>query len=296
MANEGSSTAFDLGSFADPDGGPWSVDVNWGDSSTDATFTAASAGSLGTQAHTYADNATYTVTVTVTDSTNLSDSKTFAVTVANVAPSVANLIANDTVLVNQSLTVSTTFSDPGPDFPWQATFNWGDGASPVVSPIGPAIGPAVNIPLSLSHSYSSQGGFIIKVDVTDKDGDTGSSTKNVKVVYGVVGLFAQSGSGKSYKLGSTIPVKIQVVDANGNVSSPAITVQTVNLTQTSTSAPTDVLDSGNANPDSDFRFDSTLPGYIFNLSTKNLTAGTWTLSFTVNGQSDASYFVTFDVR
>src|SRR5262249_32136660 len=32
-ADEGASTSFDLGSFVDPDGGPWSVDVDWGDGS-----------------------------------------------------------------------------------------------------------------------------------------------------------------------------------------------------------------------------------------------------------------------
>ena len=113
---------------------------------------------------------------------------------------------------------------------------------------------------------------------------------------GFAALFAQSASGKSYKKGSTIPVKIQIRDFMGNVSSPAITVQAAGLTQTSTSANADVLDSGSANPDSDFRFDSGLQGYIFNLSTRDLSTGTWKLSFTVNGQSDPSYSVTFDVR
>jgi len=39
-----------------------------------------------------------------------------------------------------------------------------------------------------------------------------------------------------------------------------------------------------------------MPGYIFNLSTKDLSTGTWKLWFTVNGQSDPTYSVTFDVR
>jgi hypothetical protein len=43
---------------------------------------------------------------------------------------------------------------------------------------------------------------------------------------------------------------------------------------------------GNANPDNDFRFDSSLGvggGYIFNLSTKGLNPGTYRLQFTVTG-------------
>jgi hypothetical protein len=43
---------------------------------------------------------------------------------------------------------------------------------------------------------------------------------------------------------------------------------------------------GNANPDSDFRFDPTLGptgGYIFNLKTTGLTTGSYMLDFTITG-------------
>src|SRR5205085_8976356 len=71
-SNEGASASFTLGSFSDPgaNDGPWSVDVDWGDSSAHTTFTQNTRGSLGSQAHTYADNGTYTVTVKVTDKDN----------------------------------------------------------------------------------------------------------------------------------------------------------------------------------------------------------------------------------
>jgi hypothetical protein len=52
-----------------------------------------------------------------------------------------------------------------------------------------------------------------------------------------------------------------------------------------------VTDAGNANPDSDFRYDATLAGYIYNLQ----TTGTWKLTFTVTGDPTA-YSVQFDVR
>ena len=55
-ANEGASTAFNLGSFTDPGAdSPWAVSVDWGDGSTDTTFNQAATGSLGTTSHTYAD-------------------------------------------------------------------------------------------------------------------------------------------------------------------------------------------------------------------------------------------------
>ena len=39
--------------------------VNWGDTSTPTTYSLNAAGSLGSKSHTYADNGSYTVTVTV---------------------------------------------------------------------------------------------------------------------------------------------------------------------------------------------------------------------------------------
>jgi hypothetical protein len=113
--------------------------------------------------------------------------------------------------------------------------------------------------------------------------------------YGVNALFAQSGSGKAYKQGSTIPVKLQLLGANGsNASSSALVVHALGLTQIAGGSGTaSVLDPGSSNPDSDFRYDATLQGYILNLSTKNLGAGTWQLTFSVNGLTDPSYAVTF---
>src|SRR5207249_11990613 len=75
-ATEGISKSFSLGSFTDPDGSPWSIVVNWGDGTAHTAFSLSSAGSLGSQNHAYADEGTYTATITVTDSTNRSDSKT----------------------------------------------------------------------------------------------------------------------------------------------------------------------------------------------------------------------------
>src|SRR5262249_26484998 len=61
-ANRNVSTPLDLGSFTAPGAdGPWTVSVNWGDSTSDS-FTVTSAGPLGTRAHTYATKDLFTVT------------------------------------------------------------------------------------------------------------------------------------------------------------------------------------------------------------------------------------------
>jgi hypothetical protein len=115
---------------------------------------------------------------------------------------------------------------------------------------------------------------------------------------------------KSFKAGSTAPLKLYLCDANSaDVSSSGITVNATSLQKKdSQAAPQTVTDTGNANPDGNFRFDSTLGssgGYIFNLSTKSpspalgqgttaLSTGTWILSLTIGGVG--GYSIQFDVK
>jgi hypothetical protein len=104
---------------------------------------------------------------------------------------------------------------------------------------------------------------------------------------------------RAVRAGSTVPMKLQLCNISGDdLSSSSITVHAISVTQTSTSISGPVQDSGNANPDNDFRFDSTLGGaggYILNLSTVGLTTGTYNLNFTVTGDS-AVYAAPFQVK
>src|SRR5207302_5693099 len=85
MAIEGFSASFNLGSFSDTNSlaSSWTVDVNWGDGSTDTMFTVTSQGPLGTAFHAYADEGFATATITVTDNLMQSGSATFQVTVSD---------------------------------------------------------------------------------------------------------------------------------------------------------------------------------------------------------------------
>jgi hypothetical protein len=104
---------------------------------------------------------------------------------------------------------------------------------------------------------------------------------------------------KAIKSGATIPIKLELCDGSGNdLSASSIIVHAVSITQTSTSINGAVEDPGNANPDSDFRFDASLGttgGYIFNLKTTGVTTGTYNLSFTVTGDSFV-YTTPFQVK
>jgi hypothetical protein len=101
---------------------------------------------------------------------------------------------------------------------------------------------------------------------------------------------------KAKKSGSTLPVKIQICGADGtNLSSPAITVQAQSVTMVSTNAPAPLDDSGNANPDFDFRYDPGLAGYIYNLSLKGISTGTYNLNLMVSGDP-VPHSVPFQVK
>jgi hypothetical protein len=102
---------------------------------------------------------------------------------------------------------------------------------------------------------------------------------------------------KAHRLGSTAPLKVRVCDATGaNLSAPGLLLTAVGVVRIDGSATTALAESaGNANPDSAFRYDADLAGYVFNLSTKGLSRGTWELRFTVAG-SPTVHALRFDVR
>jgi hypothetical protein len=120
---------------------------------------------------------------------------------------------------------------------------------------------------SVSAAYSGDGNF-------NPVSNSGSLT--LVVQYGICYLYDQT---KAVQHNATVPIKLQLCDAAGhNLSSSAITVTATTVAMVSGGSGL-VEDSGNANPDDNFRYDPTLPGYIFNLSTKPLGSGTWRLSF-----------------
>lgn len=169
--------------------------------------------------------------------------------------------------------------------PVTAIFNCSDGGSGVANCTGPA---SVNTSLIGANTFN--------VNATDNVGNSNSASTNYTVAFKVCALYDQS---KSHKAGSTVPVKLQLCDFNGaNYSSSSIVVKAMSVSKQDNSASGILDDSGAANsPEMNFRYDAALGGsggYIFNLSTKGLTTGTWKVTFSVNGTG--SYSVTFDIK
>jgi len=104
---------------------------------------------------------------------------------------------------------------------------------------------------------------------------------------------------KAVKSGATAPVKIELCAPDGtNLSSPSIIVTAVNLTEVSTNGTVTVASAGNANSNDNFRFDPALAaggGYIFNLKTTGLDAGTYRLNFFATGDT-VMHAVQFQVK
>ena len=106
----------------------------------------------------------------------------------------------------------------------------------------------------------------------------------LNVTYGICALYDPT---KSAQAKSTIPVKLQLCNAAlADVSAPAVVVHAVSVVQVSTEAPAQLADSGDANPDFNFLYagPGMQGGYIFNLSTREFTTGTYLLTFTATGE------------
>ena len=153
------------------------------------------AGSFDGQ-HIYADNGVYTVTVKVTDDDGGSATKTFNVTVNNVAPTLT-VVPNQTINEGSQLSITNIgqFTDPGFDNPlnpngpsvetFTYTINWGDGNSIDAGAATVDVHGSNNVLTAGSfdgaHIYADNGVYTVTVKVTDDDGGATVQTFNVVV-------------------------------------------------------------------------------------------------------------------
>ncbi len=192
-----------IGQFTEQAGtGPFTYTIDWGDgravdsgSPTINVPGSPTSGSFEGQ-HIYADNGVYTVMVTVSDDAGGSDSKTLAVTVNDVAPTLT-VAPNQTVNEGSQLSITNIgqFTDPGFDNPLNVggetsqTFtyaiNWGDGspvdAGPATIDVHGSAGVLTAGSFNGQHIYADNGVYTVKVTVTDNDGGSDSKTLAVTV-------------------------------------------------------------------------------------------------------------------
>ncbi len=174
---EGQSIALNV-SVADPTGeisttlAQWSFVINWGDGTTQ-NFASSVMLPNRTQAaaaltHTYADNASYLVTVTVTDNDGDVGSAMTTLVVNNVDPVITTSSVPDALVEGQLGTFNINFTDAGSADTHTVVWSWGDGT-------GDSTGA------SSQHAFGDNGTYTVTVTVTDDNGGSDSTSFDVLV-------------------------------------------------------------------------------------------------------------------
>ncbi|MDF2627226.1 MAG: hypothetical protein K0R39_1057 [Symbiobacteriaceae bacterium] len=194
-ATEGTPTSFTLGAFAAAgNDGPYTIDIDWGDGSAHTVLSSPAPAPIGPESHTYADNGSYTGSVTVTDASGDSASGTFTANVSNLPPT-ATFTAPPTAETGQAITLTlAAAADPSPA-DTAAGFTYAFDCGSGYGPFGPAS--------STTCTAVGTGAQTVRAQVKDKDNATSEYTATVMVSvphHPPQALFAPGGSGRNVAL------------------------------------------------------------------------------------------------
>jgi PKD repeat protein len=198
--NEGAAVQF-TGSATDPAGvaDPLGYSWNFGDGGSSAQQN---------PTHTYADNGTYNVTLTVSDGDGGTDSKQIQAVINNVAPT-ANAGGPYYGVINYSLQFNGSATDPGSAD--VLTFTWdldNDGLYDDFTGPNPA------------KTYTAIGNYTVALRVADDDGGVDTKTASVEVGIGIPVTFKTQPSGLQLKIdGVTITTPNTFYYVNGSTHS-----------------------------------------------------------------------------
>jgi len=210
---EGGTVAMTAAGSVDPNGSIVGYAWSFGDGAT-------ATGAVVT--HTYTQDGSYRVQLTVTDNDGLTDTLVTTATVTNVAPSVGPF-AGAALLPGEAYTATGSFTDPGAD-PWTATVDYGDGSGAQALALS-------GQGFALSHTYAAAGTFTVTVQVSDGEASS-AATQTVAVASPVdaarsaIGLVAQLAA--AGKLGpvtaAVLRIELALAVAELSSSHPALAV------------------------------------------------------------------------
>src|SRR6185437_3915155 len=169
---------------ADPAGdvGDYTAMIDWGDGSSDAC-TIASAGSGGFQVtgtHTYAEEGTNPITVSITDAggSTATANSTANVTDGALSASGVTLAATEGQAFTQ-VVAGFTDADPAGDVgDYTVMIDWGDGSSDAGTIAADGSG---GFQVSGTHTYAEEGTNPITVSITDAGGSTATANSTANV-------------------------------------------------------------------------------------------------------------------
>jgi hypothetical protein len=156
--------------------------VDWGDGTANAQPATIAAGNTITAAHTYTEEGSYTVTVTLMDQDTSYNivSATATATVADAALSASGRNVNSTDPVS-AMVASFTDADPnGSVSDYSGTIDWGDGSSSPAT----ITQDGGQFDISGSHSYADLGPYQLTISVCDGGGSCAQTTSQL-LVYGL---------------------------------------------------------------------------------------------------------------
>ncbi len=181
-----------LASFTDPDpaaqAAEYAASISWGDGTTTAgTISGPTGGPFTVTAnHTYADEGSYPIKVTITDTDNTANSAGVddTATIGDAGLSASGI--SPLPVSGQSFSgpvaaftdAGTATSSPA-DF--TATIDWGDGTA---ASAGTVTGSGGSYQVAGSHSYTGTGYYTVTVHITDDGGSTADAQTKV-LIYGV---------------------------------------------------------------------------------------------------------------
>jgi serine protease len=190
---EGSPVQFSSAGSADPNGKPVTYAWTFGDGSTSTD---------ANPSHTFVDNGSYAVTLTVTDQSGLARSVSSTSAIANAAPAVSAALGAASILSGQSVSLAGSFSDAGlADAPWSYSIAWGNGTT------GGTLN-AQSQQVAETRRFCSAGTFPVRLSVTDKDGGTGSATSTLTVGRNPVAVAAPDAINQGPTGAALVPVTV----------------------------------------------------------------------------------------
>jgi hypothetical protein len=298
--DEGAAIALDGSASSDADDDPLTYSWSWsGDPGNDAGADCVIADpAAASTTITCDDDGSYTATLEVSDGEDAATDDV-AVIVGNVAPVIGtpSLTGATGVACQAGNTVGLDFgvSDAGANDLGDlvGSVDWGDGSSE----------PFTGTSFAGSHLYVP-GTYTVQISAGDGDGgtDAESLAGAVSHLYETSGLLepVNPDGSSTFRLGSTVPLKIQVTDCDGVLVTSA--TPDVNLVKVDAAAPDDdvneVISSSAADDGDNMRWSE--DKHIFNLSTKrsqfctvamcgtgdNLTAGRYRVTISDESAND----------
>ena len=189
-------------------GGPEAVShytatINWGDgtAATSGTITLMGSTLRITGSHTYADDGTYHMTITVQDVGGATAMATPNITVAD-APLTATpttvMVTEGQALSNAVVATFTDAAGPKTLSRYSATINWGDGTATTSGSITLA---GSTFSVGGSHTYTQAGSYQVTVMIRDSGGATATANSSAAVADAPLtanGVSVQAGLGIAF--------------------------------------------------------------------------------------------------